>query len=104
MGNIRNHCFLGLLAILLVLGTMTEITEASPSPETIPTDPNGCPLLPAPPSPLDPEDPSGGTKECETDKDCGGRRLCCPTGACCGTFCFDPRPVTTKRPRVSPWG
>ncbi|XP_064079523.1 uromodulin-like 1 [Macrobrachium nipponense] len=101
MGNIRNHYFLGVFAVLLVLGTMTENIEASPSPGTIPTDHKGCPLLPAPHPSQGTDDP---TRVCETDKDCGGRRICCPTGACCGTYCYDPHPVTSKRPRVSPWG
>ncbi|XP_064085976.1 waprin-Phi3-like isoform X2 [Macrobrachium nipponense] len=88
MGSIRNHCLMGLLAIFLVLGTITEHIEASPSPKRPPTAPNGCPLLPAPP-------PGGSDtgipRTCETDKDCRGHLICCPTGACCGTYCYDPR-------------
>ncbi|XP_066981225.1 WAP four-disulfide core domain protein 2-like [Macrobrachium rosenbergii] len=103
MGKIQNHCFLGLLAVLLVLGTMTENIEASPSPDVILTGPE-CPLFPAPPPSEDSEDPTEFTRECETDKDCGDGRLCCSTGACCGKFCYEPDPVTTKRPRGSPWG
>ncbi|XP_066981224.1 uncharacterized protein [Macrobrachium rosenbergii] len=104
MGNIRNQCFLVLLAVLLVLGTMTESIKLSPSPDFILKGPE-CPLFQAPPPSEDLEDFTGFTRACETDKDCGDGRLCCPLGACCGgTFCYDPPPVTTKRLRGSPWG
>ncbi|XP_068250529.1 nigwaprin-a-like [Palaemon carinicauda] len=92
MANIGNHGFLCLLALLLLLGTMTEYAKASPGKWRPPyIGDNGCPLLPAPP----PQggfdlDPTQGTRVCEQDRDCRGRQICCPTGACCGTYCYDP--------------
>ncbi|XP_066981223.1 uncharacterized protein [Macrobrachium rosenbergii] len=108
MEIIGSRCLVLVLAILTVLMTKTVDAQDSPAEKRPPhIGPKGCPLVPAPPPPpqspqLSKLVPTEFPRVCELDQDCPGRQICCPTGACCGTYCYDPFPFHTNKPIYFP--